>query len=403
MRTKPINQMLTKVKTDHSNQFARIDSPSSASLRFTDFEVLNVIGQGSSGQVLLVRHMMTKQVYAMKKMSKQRVLKKNKLSQVQLEREILRDSAHSHNTWIVQLLYSFQDDYYVYLLLEYMGGGDMMTWLINKNIFTEDETKFYIAELVLALESVHSMGYVHRDVKPDNILLDNNGHIKLTDFGLCKQYEGEMYDREEISIINDGVAEKALNDQHKNRSLVRQSDEQKRLFRNNYRRRLLYSTVGSPGYIAPEVLLKQGYGFECDWWSVGVIMYEMIYGITPFYDENAVTILQKTIHWKRFLEFPDDIEASEASIDLIRNLLCDAPDRIGTRVGGIDEIKNHPFFAGIDWQSLRAQNAPFRPVLNSDIDTKYFDDFGPYTSDVSSPLSSEVSFRQDYPSHLTNI
>lgn len=246
----------------------------------------------------------------------------------------------------------------------------MMTWLINKNIFTEDETRFYIAELVLAIESIHNMNLVHRDIKPDNILVGKDGHIKLTDFGLCKSYDNN-------NLFGVPDPDSALIEEKSIEHLTKTIKNSKKEWRIQYRnRQLLYSTVGSPGYISPEVLLKKGYGFECDWWSVGVIMYEMLYGITPFYDENPVTILQKTVHWKHFLEFPPDINVSNAAVDLMKHLLCDAHERLGSSInGGIDRVKNHPFFKGIDWEHLREQKAPFQPELNSDADTRYFDDF----------------------------
>lgn len=244
-----------------------------------------------------------------------------------------------------------------------------MTWLINKNIFTEVETKFYIAELVLAVESVHKMNLVHRDIKPDNILLDGQGHLKLTDFGLCKSYDN--YANTPEAIASDCITEEKSLEQ------ITKNLESKKDWRLKYRnRQLLYSTVGSPGYIAPEVLLKKGYGFECDWWSVGVIMYEMMYGITPFFDENPVTILQKTIHWARCLRFPKDVPVSAEAVALMKNLLCDMSNRMGSEEnGGISAIKNHPFFSGIQWETIRNERAPFRPELDSDSDAKYFDDF----------------------------
>jgi serine/threonine kinase 38 len=350
-----------------------------------DFVFLKIIGQGSFGQVLLVRQLKTNRVLAMKKMSKSHLLKKNKIHRVKLERDVM---AQAHNPWIVELLYSFQDQYFVYLVQEYMPGGDLMTWLINKNIFTEKETQHYIAELVLAVESVHRMNLVHRDIKPDNILLGKDGHIKLIDFGLCKEYEHNLCTLEAAEfVLSEEKPFEYAGD------MAKKGKTERRLQYRN--RQLLYSTVGSPGYIAPEVLLKKGYGFECDWWSVGVIMYEMLYGITPFYDENPVAMLQKTIHWKNFLKFPKDgVHVSDAAVDLMQKWLCDASERLGSpNLGGIERIRAHPFFNGINWEHIREQKAPFQPELDSDTDTRYFDDFSHcHLESPSTPFADWISF-----------
>jgi serine/threonine kinase 38 len=332
-----------------------------------DFSILKVIGKGAFGEVMLVKKKDTKELLAMKRLSKKDMLQKKQTLHVRAERDIL---ARSNNPWIVQLLYSFQDENNLYLAMEFLPGGDLMTWLINKEIFTEYQTKFYIAELVLAVESIHKMNYVHRDLKPDNILLDKSGHIKLTDFGLCKPFEDGI--QFESAMLSENDKSQMEND--KVSSLTR--SEKMKSWNQNRSRQLLYSTVGSPGYIAPEVLLKKGYRFECDWWSVGVIMFEMIYGYPPFYADDPIKTCQKIVRWKHFLEFPEDVDVSKAAVHLLRNLLCDAPDRIGTRSGGVNEIKSHPFFEGINWDNLRQQTAPFVPKLKSETDTTYFDEFG---------------------------
>lgn len=273
-----------------------------------------------------------------------------------------------------------------------------MTWLINKNIFTLDETRFYVAELVLAVESIHNMNLVHRDIKPDNILLDGNGHLKLTDFGLCKSYNHYHNHRatlqynvpEETSVAEEqeenSIEQRTQNLlQHHSKHIYQHGNNSQTTTANGslkdwqqYRknRQLLYSTVGSPGYIAPEVLLRQGYGFECDWWSVGVIMYEMLYGMTPFFDENPVMILRKTIQWSKFLRFPKSGNVSPDAVDLMKRLLCGRAERLGSEQnGGMAAIKSHPFFASVQWETIRQQEAPFEPELESETDSKYFDDF----------------------------
>ncbi len=346
-------------------------------MSINNFQILKVIGRGAFGEVMLVRKRDTQEVLAMKRLNKADMLKKKQTLHVRAERDIL---AQSNNPWIVQLVYSFQDEQYLYLGMEFLPGGDMMTWLINKEIFTEYQTRFYVAELVLAVDSIHRMNYVHRDLKPDNILLDQAGHLKLTDFGLCKPFDDgvQFYTPED----EEGGGSGSSNGGGKNGEVVDKVSslsrcEKIKSWNKNRTRQLLYSTVGSPGYIAPEVLLKKGYRFECDWWSVGVIMYEMIYGYPPFYADDPIKTCQKIVRWKHFLEFPEDVDVSADAVDLLKNLLCDAPNRIGTRDGSsVDEIKRHPFFKGIDWQLIRTQQAPFVPELKNDLDTAYFDDFG---------------------------
>ncbi|KAL0489437.1 serine/threonine-protein kinase [Acrasis kona] len=329
-----------------------------------DFTIVKTIGKGAFGEVLLAKKTDTGEVVAMKKLTKSEMLKKKQTLHVRAERDIL---ARSDNPWIVDLLYSFQDDHHLYLCMEFLPGGDLMTWLINKEIFTEEQTKFYIAELVLSVESIHKMNYVHRDLKPDNILLDKNGHIKLTDFGLCKPFEEEEVEPEQELVSNEGLDKDRVNTLSRKEKMLS--------WGQNRTRQLLYSTVGSPGYIAPEVLLKKGYRFECDWWSVGVIMYEMIYGYPPFYADDPIKTCQKIVRWKHFLEFPEDVEVSEAAVDLLKNLLCDASERIGSPGTDFVDIKKHKFFEGIDFNNVRNNTAPFVPNLSGDLDTTYFDEF----------------------------
>jgi serine/threonine kinase 38 len=322
-----------------------------------EFTRVATIGRGAFGEVRLVREKQTQRIFAMKMLKKSEMLKKNQISHVRAERDIL--SLSQDNEWMVQLFCSFQDDTFLYLVMDYLPGGDMMTWLINKETFSEDEARFYIAELVLAVNSIHQLEYCHRDLKPDNILLGADGHIKLSDFGLSKTFTSDDSD-ETTQILNDSL-------KFKKEDSIKAKDRASNWKKKG--RKVLWSTVGSNGYIAPEVLLKKGYGIECDWWSVGVIMFEMLYGFPPFYAEDPTQTCHKIIRWKEFLEFPEDIKVSSEAIDLIKRLLTDPKERIKD----VQEIKAHPFFKGIDWINIRHDQAPFLPNLRSDIDHSYFD------------------------------
>lgn len=331
-----------------------------------DFEKIKVIGRGAFGEVRLVKEIKTSQIMAMKMLKKSEMLKKNQIQHVRAERDLMASSGESE--WLVQLHCSFQDDDYLYLVMEYLPGGDMMYHLIAREIFSEEETRFYIAELVMAVDAIHKLEYVHRDLKPDNILLDHTGHIKLSDFGLSKPFSGALAKPSETEAIEQAASALKL-DKIDSISRKEKADQWKKKVRLE-----MMSVVGSNGYIAPEVLLKKGYGIECDWWSVGVIMFEMLCGYPPFYSENPMETCHQIVRFKEFLSFPhEEVVISPAAEDLIRRFLCDAKDRIG--VNGVEEIKAHPFFAGLDWNNLRKMPAPFVPKLNDETDTSYFDEF----------------------------
>ncbi|KAK8550325.1 hypothetical protein V6N12_039039 [Hibiscus sabdariffa] len=304
-----------------------------------DFHLLTIIGRGAFGEVEHVR----------------------------AERNLLAEVA-SH--FIVKLYYSFQDAEYLYLIMEYLPGGDMMTLLMREDTLTETVARFYIAQSVLAIESIHKHNYIHRDIKPDNLLLDKNGHMKLSDFGLCKPL-----DCRNLSSINEN---ETLDDENLNESMDVDSGkgrrwknplEQLQHWQHN-RRKLAFSTVGTPDYIAPEVLLKKGYGMECDWWSLGAIMYEMLVGYPPFYSDDPVTTCRKIVHWKNHLKFPEEARLTPEAKDLICKLLCDVDHRLGT--SGADQIKAHPWFKDTQWDKLYEMDAAFKPHVEGELDTQNF-------------------------------
>lgn len=340
-----------------------------------DFELLTIIGRGAFGEVKLCRAKSTGQVYAMKKLKKSEMLSRGQVEHVRAERNLLAE-VDSH--CIVKLYYSFQDSEYLYLIMEYLPGGDMMTLLMRKDTLPEDVARFYIAQSVLAIESIHEHNYIHRDIKPDNLLLDKNGHMKLSDFGLCKPLDcttlSTLHENEPINDENlrESMDIDGCSPDSKIGGPWKSQLEQLQHWQRN-RRMLAYSTVGTPDYIAPEVLLKKGYGMECDWWSLGAIMYEMLVGYPPFYSEDPMTTCKKIVHWRHYLKFPQEARLSPEAEDLIRRLLCDVEHRLGSR--GADEIKAHPWFKGIVWDKLYEAEAAYKPEVNGELDTQNFEKF----------------------------
>jgi len=338
-------------------------------LGLDDFRTVKVIGKGAFGEVRVVQKTDTGKIYAMKTLKKEEMLKKDQLAHVRAERDVL---AESNSPWVVQLFYSFQDPTYLYLIMEFLPGGDLMTMLIKYDTFSEDVSRFYIAECVLAIEAVHKLGFIHRDIKPDNILIDKDGHIKLSDFGLStgfhKQHDSNYYARllesangvqSPTTAARNSVAVNAIH-------LTMSSKDQIATWKAN-RRKLAYSTVGTPDYIAPEIFLQKGYGNECDWWSLGAIMFECLVGYPPFCSESTHDTYQKIINWANYLMFPDDVHLSHEAEDLIRRLITSQDRRLG-----VDQIKHHPFFYGVNWNMIRNIEAPFVPRLRSITDTSYF-------------------------------
>jgi serine/threonine protein kinase len=333
-----------------------------------DFRTVKVIGKGAFGEVRLVQKKDTGKIYAMKTLKKSEMLKKDQLAHVRAERDVL---AESDSPWVVQLFYSFQDPSYLYLIMEFLPGGDLMTMLIKYDTFSEDVTRFYMAECVLAIEAVHGVGFIHRDIKPDNILIDKDGHVKLSDFGLStgfhKQHDSSYYQRllESAKVQNQAQASRnsvmvtSIN-------LTMTSKDQIATWKAN-RRKLAYSTVGTPDYIAPEIFMQKGYGNECDWWSLGAIMFECLVGYPPFCSESTHETYQKIMQWQRYLAFPDDVHLSFEAEDLVRRLMTSADKRLS-----VEQIKKHDFFYGVDWDAIRRIEAPFVPHLRSVTDTSYF-------------------------------
>lgn len=330
-----------------------------ARLTVDDFIPLKIIGKGAFGEVRLVQKQDNGYIYAMKILHKADMLQKDQVAHVRAERDIL---VKADNPWVVKMFYSFQDSVNLYLVMEFLPGGDVMTLLMKRDTLTEVQTQFYIAEAALAIDSIHKMGFIHRDIKPDNLLLDAKGHIKLSDFGLCT-----------------GLKKAHRTDFYKDLSQAKASDfssghtDSRRRAEgwNKKRRRLAYSTVGTPDYIAPEVFQHKGYTNSCDWWSLGVIMFEMLIGYPPFCASTPQETYKKVMNWKDALFFPHEMPISANSRHLIQSFCC-APD---SRLSSLDEIRRHPFFHNVDWEHIRERPAAIAVQIRSIDDTSNFDEF----------------------------
>ncbi|KAL5291190.1 STK38 family protein [Megaselia abdita] len=342
-----------------------------------DFEALKVIGRGAFGEVRLVQKKDTGHVYAMKVLRKADMLEKEQVAHVRAERDVLVEADHQ---WVVKMYYSFQDPINLYLIMEFLPGGDMMTLLMKKDTLSEECTQFYIVETALAIDSIHKLGFIHRDIKPDNLLLDARGHLKLSDFGLCtglkKSHRTDFYRDLSQAKPSDFIGTCASPMDSK-----RRAESWKR-----NRRALAYSTVGTPDYIAPEVFLQTGYGPACDWWSLGVIMYEMLMGYPPFCSDNPQDTYRKVMNWRETLIFPPEIPISEEAKDTIIKFCCESDRRLGSQ-RGLEDLKTNSFFRGVDWEHIRERPAAIPVEVRSIDDTSNFDDFPDVSLEIPSPAT----------------
>ncbi len=311
-------------KTDSNTVFSSHKKVKEVKLE--DFKVLKVIGRGSFGKVNLVEYLPTHETYAMKSLKKDLLIEQEQIENTLLEKEILQTIDYP---LLCGLVFCFQTEERIYFIMPFLSGGELFQHLRKFRTFDEDKVRFYGAQIALALEYLHSKGIVYRDLKPENILMDEEGYLKLADFGMAKKLKDD---------------EKAM------------------------------SFCGTPEYLAPEIITMEGHDKNADWWSFGILLFEMLCGLPPFYVENLDKMYEliKTSSVK----FPKRINLSEDAKDVIRKLLEKNPKkRLGSQKG-IEEIKNHPFFASIDFDMVvhKQIKAPFIPELTNDTDVQYFDE-----------------------------
>lgn len=318
------------------------DGPKSPPIVFSDLEHLRVIGVGMFGQVRLVRHVVTKNVYALKTMKKELIVRHGQQEHVRNERAVMRQLQH----WsCVHLEQCYRDKYNLYMLIEMIPGGELFRYLDQKGRLPEDTARFYAAQVILALEQLHTKGVVYRDLKPENLLIDRDGYLKMVDFGFAKQV---------------GNAK-------------------------------TYTICGTPDYQAPEVILRKGHGKMADCWSLGILIYEMLAGRAPFKSktdnprDTFFNILQGIYTIPMYI--------SDTAADIIMHLLQDkSAKRLGQN--GLKEIRRHPFFESIDWIALerRKITPPHIPKIKDELDTSNFDTYTdtplspPEYDDTSNPM-----------------
>ncbi|RAL11612.1 serine/threonine-protein kinase [Aspergillus homomorphus CBS 101889] len=320
------------------------------SMKLEDFELLKVVGKGSFGKVMQVMKKDTGRIYALKTIRKAHIISRSEVTHTLAERSVL---AQINNPFIVPLKFSFQSPEKLYFVLAFVNGGELFHHLQREQRFDINRARFYTAELLCALECLHGFKVIYRDLKPENILLDYTGHIALCDFGLCKL---DMKDEDRTNTF-----------------------------------------CGTPEYLAPELLLGNGYTKTVDWWTLGVLLYEMLTGLPPFYDENTNDMYRKIL--QEPLTFPSTDIVPPAARDLLTRLLDRDPQR---RLGanGAAEIKSHHFFANIDWRKLlqRKYEPSFRPNVLGARDTTNFDrEFtseAPQDSYVDGPVLSQTMQQQ---------
>ncbi|XP_071039444.1 cAMP-dependent protein kinase catalytic subunit 1-like [Parasteatoda tepidariorum] len=320
---KPLDfkQYLEQAKKDFENRW---NNPTTNTAKLKDFERIQTLGTGSFGRVMLVQHNDTKKYYAMKILDKLKVVKLKQVDHTLNEKRILQAIEFP---FMVNLVYHFKDNSNLYMVLEYVSGGEMFSHLRRTGRFSEPSTRFYASQIVLSFEYLHSLDLVYRDLKPENLLIDEEGYVKVTDFGFAKKVRGRTW-----------------------------------------------TLCGTPEYLAPEVILSKGYNKAVDWWAFGVLVYEMAAGYPPFYADQPIQIYERIVSGK--VRYPSHFSAELK--DLLKNLLqVDLTKRYGNLKNGVADIKNHKWFATTDWIATfqRKLEAPFVPPTKGPGDASNFDEY----------------------------
>jgi len=309
-----------------------------ATYQLTDFEILTTLCTGTFGRVRLVKGLSDNKYMALKILKKSEVIRLKQVEHIKSEISLLKIIQHP---FVVNLLGHFQDDRKLYMVMEYVHGGELFSHLRREGRFSDDTSKFYAAEIVLSFAYMHGLQIIYRDLKPENLLISATGHMKITDFGFAKQVEDRTW-----------------------------------------------TLCGTPEYLAPEIIQSKGHGKAVDWWALGILIFEMLAGYPPFYDENPFGIYQKILAGK--IDFPRQFDSKAK--DLVKKLLTsDMSKRLGCLRNGAEDIKKHKWFGKSDWNAVYNMTIPppFIPEVSGDGDTHHFDPYPDSVDDMSVPLTGK--------------